>query len=370
MPSRTNRSARPMTPRPMRRMCWASSVISLSGYWLASMTFSRKWVETWMTRRRRSQSMRRRAGLRPLAALGVTRRISDVLLYEGAEVDGAEVADVVGEEGLLAAGVGRLVAAEVGDRIVVVGLVDEEHARLAGLPRAVDDPLPHRPGLELAGDLAGLGVEQVVGLVLLHRLHERVGDRDRDVEVGDLARVVLAGDEVHDVRVVHPEDAHVGAAAGAALLHHIGRGVEQAHEGDRARGHAHGAPDDVVLGPEPGEAEAGAAAGLVHQGHGAEGVVDAALAVGEGVVHREDEAGGELAQRAAGVHQGGRVGHEAPGRHDVVEVLRRALDLLVGRAVLPVRLRHRTSPPARTGRWVLPPACRRRLSPGTASPVP
>ena len=56
--------------------------------------------------------------------------------------------------------------------------------------------------------------------------------------------------------------------------------------------------DDVVLGPEPGEAEPGAAAALVHQRHGAEGVVDAALAVGEGVVDREHEAGGELAQRA------------------------------------------------------------------------
>ena len=42
---------------------------------------------------------------------------------------------------------------------------------------------------------------------------------------------------------------------------------------------------------------------LVHQRHGAEGVVDAALAVGERVVDRQHEAGAELAQRAAGVHQ-------------------------------------------------------------------
>ena len=61
---------------------------------------------------------------------------------EHAEVDRAEVADVVRQEGLLTAGIGRLVGAEVRDRIVVVGLVDEEHARLAGLPGAVDDPAP------------------------------------------------------------------------------------------------------------------------------------------------------------------------------------------------------------------------------------
>ena len=48
MPSLTNRSARPMTPSPMRRIRCARSVISGSGYWLASMTFSRKWVERWI----------------------------------------------------------------------------------------------------------------------------------------------------------------------------------------------------------------------------------------------------------------------------------------------------------------------------------
>ncbi len=88
------------------------------------------------------------------------------------------------------------------------------------------------------------------------------------------------------------------------------------HERDRARGHAHGGADDVILGPEPREAESGAATGLVHQSHGAERVVDAALAVGERVVDRQDEAGGQLAQRAAGIHQRGRVGHEEPVGHE------------------------------------------------------
>ena len=56
-PSLTNTSARPMTPSPMRRMRCASSVISGRGYWLASITFSRKWVERWITRRSESQSI-------------------------------------------------------------------------------------------------------------------------------------------------------------------------------------------------------------------------------------------------------------------------------------------------------------------------
>ena len=97
MPSRTNTSARPMTPSPMRRIRWARSVISSSGYWLASMTFSRKWVQRWTTRRSWSQSM--------------LARFRSV--HEEPEVDRAEIADVVRQQGLLAAGIGRFVAAEV-----------------------------------------------------------------------------------------------------------------------------------------------------------------------------------------------------------------------------------------------------------------
>ena len=116
-----------------------------------------------------------------------------------------------------------------------------------------------------------------------------------------------------------------------------------AHERHRARRHAHGGADDVVLGTQPREAEAGAAARLVHQGHGPEGVVDAGLAVGQGVVHRKDEAGGELAQGTTRVHERGRVGHEHALGHEVEERLGQGLDRTFGCAVLPVRFRYGTS---------------------------
>ena len=76
----------------------------------------------------------------------------------------------------------------------------------------------------------------------------------------------LAADEIQDVRVVHPQDAHVGAPPRAALLDRLRGDVEDLHEGDRAAGDALGGLDHVVLGAEPGEGEAGAAAGLVDQG--------------------------------------------------------------------------------------------------------
>ena len=74
----------------------------------------------------------------------------------------AEVADVVRKERLLAARIRRLVLPEVRDRVVAVRLVDEEAARLARAPRAVDHLVPHRARVELAGDLAAARIDEVV----------------------------------------------------------------------------------------------------------------------------------------------------------------------------------------------------------------
>ena len=65
------------------------------------------------------------------------------------------------------------------------------------------------------------------------------------------------------------------------------------------------------------ETEAGAAPGLVDQGHVPHPLQDAAHVV----VDRDDEAGGQLAPGQAGVHQGGGVGQEFQGGHGLVKGL-------------------------------------------------
>ena len=62
--------------------------------------------------------------------------VQHAVLHVVADVDRAEVADVVRKQRLLAARIRRLVRAQVRDRIVAVGLVDEEAARLARAPGA------------------------------------------------------------------------------------------------------------------------------------------------------------------------------------------------------------------------------------------
>ena len=138
--------------------------------------------------------------------------------------------------------------------------------------------------------------------------------------------------------MVDPEDPHVGAATGAALLDHVRGGVVEAHKGNGTAGHAHGGADNRVLRPEPGEPEAGAAAGLVNQCHRPQGVVDPVPAIGEGVFDRQHEAGGKLAERTAGVHQGGGVRHELPVGHQSEERLGEGFDRADRGAVAPIRL--------------------------------
>lgn len=77
--------------------------------------------------------------------------------------------------------------------------------------------------MQAFGDLAGLRVDQVI------------------------LRVLLAGDELHDVRMVDPEDAHVGATAGAALLNVLCGVVVDLHEGDGATGDATGLMNDGLI---------------------------------------------------------------------------------------------------------------------------
>ncbi len=233
------------------------------------------------------------------------------------QVQGPEVAGLVGQERLLAAGVGGFDLPQVGDGVAPVEGVQEDDAGLAGGPGALDDEVEEPGGAHLLDLPAGAGVDQGEVPVFFDRLHEGVGQAHGDVEVGEALGVVLTGDEGFDIRVVHPEDAHVGAPAGAALLDGFGGHVEDVHEGDGAGGHPLGGEHRVVGGPDAGEGEAGAAAGLVDEGslfHRVEDALDV-------IVHRQDEAGGELAQLPAGVHQGGGVGHEAQGGHEVVEFL-------------------------------------------------
>ena len=160
-----------------------------------------------------------------------------------------------------------------------VDAVDEEEARIAGRPRGLADGLPDFLGVELAEALAAPGAatpgqgpaglrEHRVLLAVVEGMHERVGDRNGDVEVRDAA-VALAGH-----RVIDAEDRHVGAASRSSLLHVLGGGVVDTQEADGPGRHAACRPHARVLRAQAGERKPGAASRLMDQ---------------RGVVHRHED---------------------------------------------------------------------------------
>ncbi len=279
-----------------------------------------------MTRAKASQSM---ASSGSDAGTGVR-------LHELAQVDAPEVAHVVREQGLLAARVRGLVASERRHGVVLVRTIDEERAGLSGEPRTVHDHVEDLPRILLGRDLLGLRVHQVVGAARGDRIHERVGDRHRDVEVRDLRRVVLAGDEPANVGVIHAQDAHVRPAPRSPLLHDVRARVVQLHERDGAGRDAHRRAHGLALGAQTREGEARPAAALMDERHRLERVVDPALAVRQRVVHRKHEAGGELTEGATGVHERRRVRLELSADHELVELPRDLVDGRLGRPVVRV----------------------------------
>ena len=149
--------------------------------------------------------------------------------------------------------------------IATICRVQEERARLAVVMGESDDLVeqiacPHlSPGLTIAR------IDQREVAVFLDRLHEDVGDADRDIEVGDLAFFALTGDEILDVGVIDTQNSHVGPAARAALRHLAERAVVGLEEAHGAGGDARAGSDAVALGPQTRKGKAVAAAGLLDQ---------------------------------------------------------------------------------------------------------
>ena len=106
--------------------------------------------------------------------------------------------------------------------------------------------------------------------------------------------------------MIHPQDAHIGAATGAALLDGFGSHVKHTHKADRAGSHTAGGADGGACLPQAAEGKAGAAARLMDEG----GILHRIKDVHHAVIDGQHEAGAQLTQRATGIHQGGGIGQE------------------------------------------------------------
>ena len=124
----------------------------------------------------------------------------------------------------------------LGQRISAVGGIQEKQAGFTVMVRLADDEVEELARVDsLVCDDGNTGrfsvfkraVKLTVGrvvhireaqlpiLVLFNSLHEGVGNADGNIKVGDVVLVGLALNEIFDIRMVHAQHGHIGAAAGA-----------------------------------------------------------------------------------------------------------------------------------------------------------
>ncbi len=292
---------------PWRRLRMISSRCCSSGRPFTSTTLSSMRVKTFTTC----------AVLVPVEVRVVRERVA----HEAGQVDRTEQARAVRRQRLLAARVG---GADVLAPPVVVHLVDAVDEHEAGLGEVVGgrhDHVPHalrRQGLvDLAQHQAFVVAHVAVAgrpfapdelrrvggvvafrldrrdregelpvAVLAHRLHELVGDEQRQVELPEAPGLALGADELHRVRVADVEGAHLRAAAAAGRRHREAHLVVDIHERQRARGVGAGTRHVGAARAQRRELVADAAAGLERQARLVDLAQDVVHRVADGARHR------------------------------------------------------------------------------------
>ena len=175
---------------------------------------------------------------------------------------------------------------------------------------------PHELGgvVELVlGGVVFLGEQrkgEVPVQVLAHRVHEFVGDQQREIELAQAAVLALGADEFHGVGMADVEGAHLRAAAAAGRRHGETHLVVDIHERQRAGGVCAGARHVRAARAQRREFITDAAAGFEREA----GLVHLV----QDVVHRVDDGPGHGAVdggRRGLVLQRAGVGRDAAGRN-------------------------------------------------------
>ena len=151
--------------------------------------------------------------------------------------------------------------------------------------------------------------------VSLHRFHKLIGGGHGDIEIVEVAISLFTLDELENVRVIHPKDAHICSPASPPLFDRLGSCIEDAHEGDRTAGDAFRRTHHIIFRPDPGERKPGPAAALLDQGHLFHRIEDLL----HRIPHRQDKAGGELLEFPPSIHQRGGIGKKIQGSHQGIE---------------------------------------------------
>ena len=180
--------------------------------------------------------------------------------HKARQDDRAQIAAAIRRQRLLAAGVGGLDLFCVVQVVVGVDLVEEQNARLGEVVGRLHDRVPQLASAHGAVDPLAVRALACAFLLQIHArrgfvhqfplaigfdgLHEVVGHAHGHVEIVPTAWSALGGDEVHHIRVIDAQHAHLSAAACAGAFNGRARLVEHIDVAARARGHRGRALDE------------------------------------------------------------------------------------------------------------------------------
>ncbi len=168
---------------------------------------------------------------------------------------------------------------------------------LIGTP---DNCIKNRTGTEPANRLASSRINKFILRVFFERRHKGIGNCHGYIEISQFPLATLGLYKIEYVRVLNPQDSHIGAPPGTTLFYHLGSGIIYLHEGDRTAGNPSGSPDDIRPWSESGEGEPCSTPALQDK----RGVFQCIKDTLHRVIDRQDKTGSKLPDLFAGIHQG------------------------------------------------------------------
>src|SRR4030042_3205388 len=149
------------------------------------------------------------------------------------EIDGTKITGLIGEERLLPARIGAFNGPYPGCGVVLIDPVDEDDSWISVPPGIIDHLLEDLARIEKMNRLSTPRIPEWIFSVSLHRFHKLIGGGHGDIELVEVAIFLFTLDELENVRVIHPKDAHICSPASPPLFDRFGSCIEDAHEGDR-----------------------------------------------------------------------------------------------------------------------------------------
>lgn len=110
---------------------------------------------------------------------------------------------------------------EVGGGIGSIDRVEKHQPWFAAGPSRFDQSIEHERGRQSPRRGVGKRIDEGIGATACEGLHKGIGDADRQIEIRHLGWRLFESNEVQDVRVVDPEDAHICAPPGSALFNDV-----------------------------------------------------------------------------------------------------------------------------------------------------